>query len=346
MKGLGADRKLKAAVFGTGWWSKFQIPAWLHTGGVELAGLYNRTAGKARAVAPLYGNPPVYDDAEELLLREPVDFVDIITEAPAHRELVLLAAKYKKPVVCQKPMAQSWQDCLDMVKACEEAGVPFYINENYRFQPPVRLVKKLLDEGVVGRPYRANIRVSTGGPGFLANQPFLASLRHYALFDCGPHVFDMARFLFGNPDDVYCKCVRSVDSIKGDDAFSAILGYKELVCTCEVVDYYDSKIFIDGTNGAIEFRPDYTFRVITKQGVKEYDCKQWTRQPWISSEDEALLGPDCAQAIYDTQEGILKSLQTGKPCESMASDNLKTMAIVFSAIESSLTKRVITMQGF
>ena len=99
MKGLGAHRKLRMAVFGTGWWSKFQVPAWLHTGGVEIAGLYNRTVSKAQAAAALYGNPPVYDDPEELLLREDVDFVDIITEVPAHRELTLLAAKHGKPGV-------------------------------------------------------------------------------------------------------------------------------------------------------------------------------------------------------------------------------------------------------
>ena len=320
------------------------ISAWLHTGGVEIAGLYNRTLSKAEAAALLYGNPPIYTDPEELLMREDVDFVDIITEVPAHKDLTLLAAKFGKPVVCQKPMAPTYQDCLDMLKACDKAGVPLYINENYRFQPPVRLVKKLLDERIIGKPYRANVRVSTGGPGFLANQPFLGSLRHYALFDCGTHVFDMARFLFGDPDSVYCKCVRSVDYIKGDDAFSAILGYKELVCTCEVVDYYDSKIFIDSTEGAIEFRPDnYTLRVITKQKTTDYDCKQWVRQPWISNDDKTLLGPDCAQAIYDTQEQILRSLQTGKPCESMASDYIKTMRIVFAAIESNLANRAIML---
>lgn len=342
MKGIARD-KLRVAVLGTGWWSRFQIPAWLHTGGVEIAGLYNRTVEKAQAVSPLYGNPPVYDDPEELLASEDVDFVDIITEVPAHKELTLLAAKHHKPVVCQKPMAPTWQDCLDMVHACETAGVPFYINENYRFQPPVRLAKRLLEEGAIGRPYRANVRVTTGGPGFLVNQPFLASLRHYALFDCGSHVFDMARYLFGDPDSIYCKCVRSVDTIKGDDVFSAILGYKELICTCEVVDYYDSKLFIEGIGGAIEFRPDYTFRIVNKLGAKDYDCKLWGAHHWINAEDEVLLGPDCVEAIYATQAQILQSLRTGKPCESMAADNLKTMRIMFAAIQSNLENGTVSL---
>ena len=42
---------LKFAVFGTGWWSHFQIPAWFEVGGVELVALYNRTVSKAEKMA-------------------------------------------------------------------------------------------------------------------------------------------------------------------------------------------------------------------------------------------------------------------------------------------------------
>ena len=56
---------LKFAVFGTGWWSQFQIAGWFEVGGVELVALYNRTVSKAEKVAERFNVPCVYGDPGE-----------------------------------------------------------------------------------------------------------------------------------------------------------------------------------------------------------------------------------------------------------------------------------------
>src|SRR4030042_1216258 len=119
---------LKCAVFGTGFWSLFQIPAWQEVGGVDIVAAYNRTVSRAETVAKRFGIPRVYGDPEELIQQEQLDFIDIITEVPAHEPLVLLAAKYKVPVICQKPMAGSYESAWHMVEACKTAGIPFYVH--------------------------------------------------------------------------------------------------------------------------------------------------------------------------------------------------------------------------
>ena len=140
---------LKIAVLGTGFWANFQIPAWFEVGGVELAALYNRTRTKAEAMAEkcvawgAAAAPRVYDDAEEMLKREQLDFVDIITEVPAHAPLVHLAAQHRVPVICQKPMAPDFETACGMVSACNEAGVPFFVHENFRWQAPIRVKRQL-----------------------------------------------------------------------------------------------------------------------------------------------------------------------------------------------------------
>ncbi|MDO8685371.1 MAG: Gfo/Idh/MocA family oxidoreductase, partial [Clostridiales bacterium] len=144
------DRKLKFAVLGTGWWSNFQIPAWLETGNVELVALYDLIVSKARTTAEKYGRPAVFDDPEELLGNMELDFVDIIAQIPAHANLVKLAARHKIPVICQKPMALEYQACLEMLDVCRKNDVPFYINENYRWQPHIRTIKKCIEEGQIG----------------------------------------------------------------------------------------------------------------------------------------------------------------------------------------------------
>jgi hypothetical protein len=60
---------------------------------------------EVRTAADRFGIPKVYVDAEEMLRSEPLDFVDVAVGRGAHERLVLLAARHKKAVICQKPMA-------------------------------------------------------------------------------------------------------------------------------------------------------------------------------------------------------------------------------------------------
>ena len=61
---------LRFAVMGTGFWSQFQIPAWLEAGGVDLVAVYNRTVSKAEETAERFNIPKVYGDPEKLLQEE------------------------------------------------------------------------------------------------------------------------------------------------------------------------------------------------------------------------------------------------------------------------------------
>ncbi|MGC5317018.1 Gfo/Idh/MocA family protein, partial [Escherichia coli] len=76
----------------------------------------------------------VYDNPEELLDSEQVDFIDIATSAETHLQFVELGASRGLPIVCQKPMATSLADAERMVRVCTQAGVPLFINENWRWQ--------------------------------------------------------------------------------------------------------------------------------------------------------------------------------------------------------------------
>jgi len=79
-------RPLRFAMFGCGYWAKYQLAAWQEVAarqeldGVECVALYNRTRGKAENLAANFSVPTVYDDAEKLLRSEKLDFVDIVTD--------------------------------------------------------------------------------------------------------------------------------------------------------------------------------------------------------------------------------------------------------------------------
>lgn len=336
---------LKFAVLGTGFWSHFQIPAWFEVGGVELVALYNRTVSKAEAVAAKFGVPRVYGDVEELLRNEPLDFVDIITEVPAHASLVKLAAQYKIPVICQKPMAADFATCQAMVEACRAAGVSFSIHENFRWQTPMLAVKQVLVAGTIGHPFRARIQFVHGLPAIFENQPFLKELEKFAFTDVGSHLFDLARFFFGEAQSIYAQGYRTRPDIKGEDVASAMLRIGDLICSCDIS--YSSKverecfpetlIFIEGTKGTLELTPDLWLRVTTAAGttVEQHAPPVYA---WADPRYAVVHA-----SIVPCNANLLHALQMGRPADTSGEDNLKTMRLVYSAYESMTTNQVVNL---
>jgi predicted dehydrogenase len=151
-------KKLRCAIIGTGFWANYQIPAWLELEGVEIVALLDKDKRKAEAINEKFKlNATVYDDYKALLKNEKLDFVDIITDVDTHALFTTLAAAKGVDVICQKPMGASFRETQRMVEACKDANVQFFIHENFRWQAPIRALKKAMDTGVIGKPFKAII---------------------------------------------------------------------------------------------------------------------------------------------------------------------------------------------
>jgi len=337
------DKKFKFAVISTGWWAGFQIPAWFEVGGVDLVALYNRTVPKAEKYAHQYNVPHVYGNLEELFQREKLDFVDIISGNDVHEEMVLLAAKYKVPVICQKPIAPTWEACLNMRRACKEAGIPYMIHENLRWQAPIREVKKLIQEGKIGKPYRGNVNLIGYSAMEYIEQPFLKELPQLSLMDIGSHVLDTARFFFGEASSIYCQHLRSRDDIKGEDVATIVMKMGDVICTVETSNatrtshnhYPEVLVFIEGTKGSLELSTDFYLKINTDEGSLVYRVDP-PMYSWIRHDQ-----PHWHASIAQCNADCLKEIKTGQPAETTADDNMKTMNLVFKAYESAKLNQVI-----
>lgn len=93
----------------------------------------------------------VETELEVLCGRPDVDAVIVATPNYLHKEPVLAAARHGKNVFCEKPIALSYADCDEMVRACEEAGVTFMAGHVMNFFRSVRHAKQLIAEGRIGR---------------------------------------------------------------------------------------------------------------------------------------------------------------------------------------------------
>ena len=93
----------------------------------------------------------VETDLDVLCARPDVEAVIVATPNYLHKEPVLAAARYGKNVFCEKPIALSYADCDEMVRACEEAGVVFMAGHVMNFFNGVRHAKQLIGEGKIGK---------------------------------------------------------------------------------------------------------------------------------------------------------------------------------------------------
>jgi predicted dehydrogenase len=333
-------RDLRFAIFGAGFWSRFQLAAWNEIKGAKCVAIYNRTLSKAETLASQFSVPSVYDDPEELLRKENLDFIDIITDVDTHSQFVTLAARHKKSVICQKPMAPSLRVAEQMVETCRQARVPFFIHENWRWQTPIRQVKEVLDTGEIGRPFRARIDMISGFPVF-KNQPFLKDLEQFILSDLGSHTLDAARFLFGEADTLYCQTNRVHKDIKGEDVATVMMRMGGATTVLVQMAYAENHLerdrfpetfaFIEGEKGSIELAPDFWIRVTTRNGTH---AKRYP-PPHYSWADPAY---DVVHAsIVPCNANLLQALQGRGRAETTAQDNLKTLKLVFAAYESART---------
>ena len=88
---------------------------------------------------------------EELVSRDDIDCVIVATPNYLHKEPVIAAAKHGKNVFCEKPIALSYADCDEMVKACEENNVVFMAGHIMNFFNGVHHAKELINEGAIGK---------------------------------------------------------------------------------------------------------------------------------------------------------------------------------------------------
>jgi D-apiose dehydrogenase len=340
---------LRFAVFGAGFWAPFQMAGWSEVGGARCVAIYNQTADRAEKLARSFCIPAVYADPEELLDREKLDFVDIVTDVLTHSRFVQMVAERGIPVICQKPMAHCLEEAERVVTFCRDNRVPFYIHENWRWQGQIRALKKVLDSGEIGRPFRARIFLVSGYPLF-RYEPNLRDLEQFVLADMGTHILDVVRFLFGEADRVYCQTHQVQKGIRGEDVATVMLHMESgTSVTCymgfpghflEHDVFTQTLMLVEGERGSVELDRDYWIRVTTKSGTRSNrHAPVW--RPWMNPQylpSQASI----SACIAD----LLAGLRGDKEPETTAEDNLKTIRLTFAAYESARSRQVVELSRF
>jgi predicted dehydrogenase len=341
--------KLKFAVLGCGFWSKFQIGAWSELEGAGLVAVYNRTLSKAEKIAEYFKVPRVYDNAEELFRNEKLDFVDIITDVDTHAQFVEMAVENGiKKIICQKPMAPDFETAKKMVKLCRDAGARFYIHENYRWQATIRRFKQIVDSGVIGKPFKARVSFLSGFPVF-DNQPFLMELDHFILTDMGSHVLDVVRYLFGECKELWCQTRAVNPKIKGEDMAVILMDMKNGIPVYTEMSYasiveHDTfstlNILVEGEKGSVFLGPKFEMRTTTRQGTKS-EVVKFPSYPW--ADPDYIVNHESGIRI---NKNILDDMTGKGKAENTGDDNFETVKLVWASYESAKSGKIISIANF
>jgi predicted dehydrogenase len=341
--------KLKFAVLGCGFWSKFQIGAWSELPGVELVAVYNRTISKARKIALEFNVPAVYDNPEELFARERLDFVDIITDVDTHGYFVEMAVRHGiKYVISQKPMAPDFESAKRMVSLCKSAGTRLYVHENYRWQAPVRRFREIMDSGIIGKPFKARVSFLSGFPVF-DNQPFLKDLDHFILTDMGSHILDVVRFLFGECETLWCQTGSINHGIKGEDLAVVMMEMNNGMPVYTEMSYasvveHDSfstlHILAEGEKGSVSLGPNFEIRTTTRSGtvseIVRFPSYAWADPNYIVNHESGI----------HVNRNILDDIQGKGKAETTGEDNLETVRLIWASYDSAQKGRLVRIRDF
>jgi D-apiose dehydrogenase len=334
---------LRGALIGCGFFAINHLHAWRGSRGAEIVAICDRSPERLTIAGDQFGITARYSDAAEMLAKEKLDFVDIATTAPSHRALAELAASHGFAVICQKPFATTLSDATAIVAACDKAGVPLMVHENFRWQSPIQKVKAVLDAGEIGDVFWGRVSFRSAYD-FFSGQPYLAEGERFIVEDLGIHALDIARFLFGDARNVSARIKRVNTAIKGEDVATMLLDHGQGVVSvvdCSYATQNETELFpqtlleVDGTKGTLRLGAGYQLQITASGSTRRMDVSPpllpWASRPWHNIQESVAL----------VQQHWVHCLATKSEPQTSGRDNLKTFALVEAVYQSARDSRTV-----
>jgi predicted dehydrogenase len=304
---------------------------------VAIVGLVDIRAEAAHARAAQYGlgEAVVGDDLAAVLGRTGAEAVFDCTVPAAHPDVTLTALAHGCHVLGEKPIADSLEKARRMVAAAQSAGRIYAVIQNRRYDPHIRRVRRLIASGALGQLTTLNsdfyIGAHFGG--------FRDQMRHVLLLDMAIHTFDAARLLSGaDPVSVYCKEWNPAGS-----------WYAHGASAVAIFEMSDGSVYTYRGSWCAEGAPtswEADWRAVGTRGSARWDGGAGILAEVVAApggfhaelarlEAPPLAPEDGVGGHVGLIAEFVRCVRTGATPETICTDNIKSLAMVFGAIESA-----------
>jgi predicted dehydrogenase len=260
----------RVGIIGVGFGAQVHVPGF-RSEGWEVAAICSRSRDKAQKAATEAGIDAVYTDPMELIGRDDLAAVSIITPPSAHHQLSIAALKAGKHVLCEKPFALDARQAKEMLDTADKSGRTAMIAHEFRHTPQRAYIRQLLADGYIGKFQLCTIELFLDRYVSQQLRP-LTWMAHKSdggglLGALGSHYIDGLRFWFGEvasvggrlgtlrPDLVDTATGKKVEA-ETDDTFLLTLTFKNggmamMIASFAVTPTRGAKIAVMGDNGTL-----------------------------------------------------------------------------------------------
>ncbi|MFD1848613.1 Gfo/Idh/MocA family protein [Oceanobacillus bengalensis] len=299
----------------------------------ELVGIWDAEKKRGKEMAQKF-DTNFYLDLDEFLQTD-VEAVIVCSENVNHKEHVIKAARYRKHILCEKPIATEVEDAKAMIEACEKSEVILQVAYPVRFVPAIQQVKQMIESGQIGEVVAVNATNHGQMPGGWFVEKELSG--GGSATDHIVHIMDLLRWILKDEvKNVYAELDTRFYDIDVEDCGSVLLELESGVIAS--IDPSWSRPATFPTWG------DVTMKIVGTEGTIAVDAyKQYSllyndkdgriqQKPWADDMDEGLVN-DFIDCIKTRREPFI----TG-------TDGLRTLEVVKAAYMSNELKRTVTIE--
>lgn len=324
------------------------LPAY-ESAGFKVVAIYNRTRARAEELAEKFKIPYVLDSVEELVNHPEVDIVDIALTAEMQLSVVELAAKAKKHILCQKPLADTFENAKKIVEIGKQHNVKVAVNQQMRWAPSIRAASDIISKGWIGELVNASIQVNVLTE--FENWPFLKDIDTLEIMYHSIHYMDSIRFLYGTPEYIYADGAKFPgQKVKGETRTMIHMKFPGEVRGL-IYDTHNNQFTqddwyavyrFDGTEGVIKGENGALYNYpIGREDSLTFTSNVIQKGTWITPKLEGQWFPD---AFIGTMGELMNAILNNLQPENSAEDNLKTLQMVYAAYQSMKENRPVYLE--
>ncbi|MDB5809550.1 MAG: hypothetical protein JWN94_1672 [Betaproteobacteria bacterium] len=335
---------INAAIVGLGRWGQNLVNSIQgKSDKIRITAGATRTVSKAADYAKRQGFP-LYDSYQRVLDDPAIDAIIVATPHTQRVEIITAAAKAGKHVFTEKPLALNQKDANACIKACADNKVTFAVGFNWRFQPALQEIRRMLDDGRLGK--LLHIEGNFCGPSVYRFGPDHWRLNPEegpggGMTGRGVHVVDAMLYLAGKIDTVHAQSLRRVLDYGIDDTTSMLFGFKNgatgylgtFIATAETwrMQVFAEKGWVEV--GDVEHLTTWPMRVcyVDRDNLNAHRKPQTVAFPEISTERAEL-------------ENFAAAIESKHRLAVASGDEAHGVAVLEAVIESAQRKTTITLQ--